>query len=169
VIEKPDNIVRHNPDMVSRIVGRLPAGTVLEILAGPEYANGMWWWLAYSHNEGVRGWTPEGQNGKLFLAPYYGVTWCANSLRTRLVNGDRAYVLRNGTGANNLRRDHSTDAVVFGRINPGQSMTIVDGPECDAVNGIVWWKVSPDTKPWLSGWTAESEDDNYYLAPLKLY
>jgi hypothetical protein len=169
VIDEPDNIVRRNPDMDSRIVGRFPAGTTLEILDGPEYANGMWWWLAYSHNEGVRGWTPEGQNGESFLAPYYGVAWCANSARTRLVNGDRAYVLNNGTGANNLRKDYRTNAGVFGQIQPGESMTIVDGPHCDALNSIVWWEVVPDAKPWLRGWTAESENFNYYLAPFSLY
>lgn len=172
VMEAPDNVVRRTPglnDRTNRVIGGFPPGTVLEIEAGPEYVDGVWWWLAYSHNEQVRGWTAEGQNGELFLAPHYGITRCGNSARTRLADRGRAYVLSNGTGANYLRGYSDIDAAIIGRIPPSATMTIVDGPVCDENTGIVWWEVIPDANPRLRGWTAESDAFDYYLAPLTLY
>jgi hypothetical protein len=176
VITSPDNIVRRKAGLGERIIGRFPAGNVLEIQDGPRYANGMVWWKAYSRSQNVSGWTPEGQNGTAFLAHVIGVTQCANSARSILAGHDRAYVLTNTEDANQLRNLPSTrekflgkPVEVIGQIQPGETMTVIGGPYCDADSSIIWWKVSPDANPRLRGWTAESEDYNYYLAPLNLY
>lgn len=167
VIAPPDNVVRETASMDGRIIGRFPAGTILEIQDGPRYADNMVWWKAYSRSQNVSGWTPEGQNGTDYLAHVIGVHRCANSIRSILVDQERAYVLTNTSLANRLRGYPSTRVNTIGQMQPGETMTIVDGPYCN--QGIVWWEVIPDSNPRLRGWTAESEGYDYYLAPLKLY
>ncbi|MCO5190894.1 MAG: hypothetical protein M9918_22250 [Anaerolineae bacterium] len=168
VIEPPDNIVRRNPGLNSAVIGRFPAGAVLDIVGGPRTADGMIWWLAYSRSENVRGWTPEGQNGVDFLAKYIGVVTCSDTPRSVLINTDRAYVRTNTDQSNMLRDKPDTrNGRIIGRMSPGATMTLISGPYC--IDGIIWWEVSPDAMPRLRGYTAESANFDTYLAPLTLY
>ncbi|MCO5194744.1 MAG: SH3 domain-containing protein [Anaerolineae bacterium] len=169
VIEPPDNIVRRNPGLNSAVIGRFPAGAVLDIVGGPRTADGIIWWKVYSRSQNLSGWTAEGLNGTDYLAHIIGVPRCANSLRSILDGQDRAYVMTTTPDANLLRGYPDTSARIIGRMQPGETMTIVDGPFCDVNENIVWWEVVPDSNPRLHGWTAESEDFEYYLAPLTLY
>jgi hypothetical protein len=65
--------------------------------------------------------------------------------------------------ANRVRSDASLDATVLGFIQPGEDALILDGPRC--ANAWVWWKVRANASG-LEGWTAEGDEENYWLVPL---
>ena len=64
---------------------------------------------------------------------------------------------------NRVRTNPNTNATILGYIDPGEKMEILEGPSCD--QGWVWWKVRA-FKDDLEGWTAEGDQDNYWLIPL---
>ncbi len=81
---------------------------------------------------------------------------------SRLRVGDKAKVSEDPPLANRVRRQPSLSGEVIGYIEPGEEMTILEGPGCSA--GWVWWRVrSLETD--LEGWTAEGDDDSYWLVP----
>ena len=56
------------PELVSTIIGQIPAGAVFSVLSGVSCANGMTWrQISYY---GTVGWTAEGQYGQYWLEPY---------------------------------------------------------------------------------------------------
>jgi hypothetical protein len=52
----------------------------------------------------------------------------------------------------------------IGSIAPGETMWIIDGPEC--ANGWVWWKIKAEDKD-LEGWTPEGDNFEYWLTPIQ--
>ncbi len=80
---------------------------------------------------------------------------------SRLAEGMRAEVEQGGV-ANRIRSEPSTDGEVITQMLPGSSFLIIGGPECDDDLQLRWWEVDFDGE---TGWTAEGEDDEYYLCP----
>lgn len=73
---------------------------------------------------------------------------------------------RIGTGgiSNRLRSAPSTSAQQIGVIQPGETVSILDGPSCEAGAQIIWWRVSTRG---ITGWTAEGQlPGDYFLAPI---
>ena len=52
---------------------------------------------------------------------------------------------------------------LLGVIAPGETMWIIDGPEC--ANDWVWWKVSAEDQD-LEGWTPEGDHFEYWVEPI---
>jgi len=52
---------------------------------------------------------------------------------------------------------------LLGVIAPGETMWIIDGPEC--ANDWVWWKVSAEGQD-LEGWTPEGDHFEYWVEPI---
>lgn len=89
---------------------------------------------------------------------------CINGLPTRLLVGAFAYVNPEPPLPNNLRSDAGKNHSLIGEIQPGQALKILDGPQC--ADGWVWWKVLTIESE-LVGWTAEGDQQNYWLIPCK--
>ena len=51
---------------------------------------------------------------------------------------------------------------IIGRINPGESVLIMDGPSCSS--GYIWWKVQSE-QTGLVGWSVEGGGGEYWLLP----
>jgi hypothetical protein len=62
------NRVRELPGRQARILGQIQPGTVVTILEGPNCANNWVWWRVQS-NEGLAGWTAEGDANTYWLLP----------------------------------------------------------------------------------------------------
>ena len=93
-------------------------------------------------------------------------TWeaCENaSLPSRLHIGATAQVALDPPLPNRVRQDPNTSAAINGYVDPGESVTIIDGPACD--QDWVWWKVEAQSGS-LIGWTAEGDQENYWLVPV---
>ncbi len=68
-------------------------------------------------------------------------------------------------GDPNVLRDlpgrNANGSRVIGQINGGTPVQILTGPQC--VDGIMWWNVRAGSQ---IGWTAEGENNIYWLEPL---
>jgi hypothetical protein len=82
---------------------------------------------------------------------------------SRLHIGDKAEVSADPPVANNVRSEPSLSATLLGQIQPGEDVTIIDGPGCSG--NWVWWKVRSLITN-LEGWTAEGDNTTYWLIPL---
>ncbi|HEX2993532.1 MAG TPA: hypothetical protein VHP14_01840 [Anaerolineales bacterium] len=87
---------------------------------------------------------------------------CGNVLPSRLQVNSYAYVNPDPPLPNNLRSEAGPDNELLGDIQPGQAMKVMAGPKC--VDGNLWWQVSP-LETDLTGWTAEGDDQTYWLIP----
>ncbi len=98
--------------------------------------------------------------------PTNTINWeaCENAtLPSRLQIGSTAQVALDPPLPNRVRQDPNTTAVINGYIDPGETVTIIDGPACD--QDWVWWKVK-DQSGNLIGWTAEGDQTSYWLVPV---
>jgi hypothetical protein len=86
---------------------------------------------------------------------------CPDSPTSRLQVGDNAYVNREPPLPNRVREEPNREAESVGWVGPGASMEIVEGPTCS--EGWVWWRIETAN---LSGWTAEGDEQAYWLVPL---
>ena len=80
---------------------------------------------------------------------------CPGTYWSNLRVGDYAVVSQDPPVPNRVRRDPHNQADVLGQIPPGESLFIMDGPEC--ANGWVWWYVMAENQA-LEGWTAEGDE-----------
>ncbi|MEP7292568.1 MAG: SH3 domain-containing protein, partial [Chloroflexota bacterium] len=84
-------------------------------------------------------------------------------LPPRLNAGGLARIGVNGT-ANRLRELPNVNARQIGLIQPGSTITVLDGPSCEETSHIIWWRVDDNG---TVGWTAEGVlPGDYFLAPL---
>lgn len=96
--------------------------------------------------------------------PAAGTPWpaCAGSRDSRLQVGAIAAVSKDPPQANNVRKAAGSNQLKVGQIQPGERVTVLDGPRC--VDGWVWWKIRSQDSG-LTGWTAEGDRENYWLVP----
>lgn len=87
---------------------------------------------------------------------------CVNALPERLHVNGFAYLDPDPPIPNNLRREAGKDNDLIGEIQPGETMKILEGPQC--ADGWVWWKVRTFGSE-LTGWTAEGNLEEYWLVP----
>jgi len=88
---------------------------------------------------------------------------CPNARPSQLSVGMQAYISDDPPVPNRVRALPSTDATIWGWIYSGETVEVLDGPACS--NSWVWWKVR-SLKTGLTGWTAEGDQDAYWLLPL---
>jgi serine/threonine-protein kinase len=92
-------------------------------------------------------------------------TWypCAGSYPSRLKVGLRAYVSYDPPLPNRVRSQPNTTSNILGMLEVGEQMEILEGPVCS--QGWIWWRISSMQKS-LTGWTAEGDQNDYWLVPL---
>ncbi len=81
---------------------------------------------------------------------------------TALAVGDMAIVNSTPPTPNRVRTQPSTTASVLGRLQPGETMEVLDGPVC--AGGWLWWYVQ-GLEQELQGWTPEGNDSERWLLP----
>ncbi len=89
---------------------------------------------------------------------------CDNAgLPSRLQIGSTAQVALDPPLPNRVRQDPNTSATINGYVDPGETVTIIEGPACD--QDWIWWKVEANGGS-LIGWTAEGDQESYWLVPV---
>lgn len=96
------------------------------------------------------------------LTPTFDWTTCHADYVTRIKIGDIVYVSYTPPYANNVRSKPYKDSTLLGKIQPGEEVTIINGPSCS--NGWIWWKIQTKNNQ-LSGWTSEGDAEDYWLVP----
>jgi serine/threonine protein kinase len=163
--------IRNSPDThpSNNIVARLNQAEVVQIIGGPECNYGWVLWKIrrqLSKDVELEGWTPEGDGTNYWLEAITQNEVCMGGLPTRLHIGDQAYVNLYPATPNRVRdKPDSTYGSIIGRIQPGEQVIILDGPECN--DGWVWWKIR-SLQTGTEGWTAEGENPSYWLVPYKV-
>jgi Bacterial SH3 domain len=76
----------------------------------------------------------------------------------RLTVGGQGIVLEGRP--NNIRTEPSVNAEIIGIIPAGGVFDVLGNQICR--DGIIWWQVSYNS---LSGWTAENQNGDYFVAP----
>lgn len=157
------NAIRSTPDTSpsNNILGHAEPGEVVFILDGPECNFGWLLWEVKTL-QGLTGWTPETNGTDFWITPFENFSACNGSKTTALAVGKRAVVNYDPPTANTVRNDPSTSADAIGRIHPGEVVQILDGPVC--ADGYLWWQVR-STAQNLTGWTAEGNNREHWLAP----
>ncbi len=87
---------------------------------------------------------------------------CLGALPSRLVVDERAYVIPDPPIPNRVRSGPGRDYPVIGQAQPGATLNVLEGPFC--ADGWAWWKIQVEGSG-LSGWTAEGDGQEYWLAP----
>lgn len=87
---------------------------------------------------------------------------CPNSYVSRLHVGDKAHVSYEPPLPNRVRSQPNTNSAVLGRIQPGETVNILQGPKCG--QGWVWWKIQ-SISTGMKGWTSEGDNNDYWLIP----
>jgi hypothetical protein len=141
----------------SAVIGQAPGGSVLSILAGPQCANGYYWWQ-FNYN-GIIGWMEEGQGTTYLLEPVSSTT-CI--LPPRLQAGRTGRVLPGTPNALRSQPGTGSNSTVIGEIPGGELFRVVQGPQC--VDGYYWWQVIYNA---FNGWTAEGQGTTYWTEVVK--
>lgn len=95
--------------------------------------------------------------------PTQAVTRCPGAPEIALRVGDWAMVSTDPPVPNKIRSQPGIEGEILGKILPGESVRIEDGPTC--ADGYTWWFVSRENGQ--QGWTAEGDSTAYWLIPLR--
>ena len=77
VADGPPIIERIEPSDSGAVIGEIPGGAVLDVVAGPLCADGQVWWQVSF--DGQVGWTVEGRDGVYWLEPARGLALPSNA------------------------------------------------------------------------------------------
>lgn len=147
--------IRSDSSTTGAELGRVEAGAVLSIQAGPICADGYHWYAVY--NDELAGWSAEG-GGEYWLL--YHVA-CSDSPPTRLTTGMTATV--SGDRIVNIRSAAGTaDTQVLWAVAAGEEFSITSLPQCGAA-GLRWYPIRFDQ---VTGWIAEGQSEEYWIEPV---
>jgi serine/threonine-protein kinase len=156
------NAIRSEPNTrpTDNVIGHAEENEAMIVVGGPECNFGWLLWEVITEN-GVQGWTPESDGNELWFEPHSTYRACPSGIESALSAGERAYVSPYPDTANIVRSAPGSSAQEVGRINPGQTVEILDGPECSS--GLTWWLVALPNG--TEGWTAEGRGNERWLLP----
>lgn len=82
---------------------------------------------------------------------------------SQLQPGMKASVALDPPLPNRIRANPDTNSAILGYVDPGGMVEILEGPSCGG--GWTWWRVQ-EIDGSLTGWTAEGDEDSYWLIPV---
>jgi hypothetical protein len=154
----PSNRLRVGATLNSAVITNIDAGEVVYVEQGPVCADGYYWYFV--RNSRLAGWTAEGGNGQYWLSVAVNNTYCFNSPPARLAPNSLAIVLPGVP--NNIRSNVGAEGTqILGVMPAGSTFTITGTAQCDS-QGLRWY---PLTYNGVSGWTAEGQGSEYWIAP----
>ena len=89
---------------------------------------------------------------------------CSAGFNTRLKVGARAIVESESAMPNRIREEAGLEGKVLGFIQQYETVMVLAGPVCR--DNWVWWKVRSE-QSYIVGWTAEGDEETYWLQPLE--
>lgn len=89
---------------------------------------------------------------------------CTAGFETRLKVGARAIVESESALPNRIRAEAGLDGKVLGFVQQYEEVQILAGPICR--DNWIWWKVRSE-QSYIVGWTAEGDEETYWLQPLE--
>lgn len=149
--------MRQEPRTGSDLILQLGTGVRVEVLAGPEVADGFTWWQVDDGQQNV-GWVAERDATTEWLSPQLGQAQPAD--RAPRV-GDRAQVT---TGQLSIRAVPGTDAALLTSANEGDQFTVTAGPQ--SAGGFTWYQIRSDDGS-IQGWAADGDGTTRWLSPLE--
>ncbi len=168
------NRIRADASLSGNYLGQIDPGDGLKIIDGPICADGYWWWLVESLQDGVRGWTVEGESSERWITPcpneHIACSQTAISIpspektkqdkhqdkqKNNCQSDKFAIGMLAQVGQDSLLvlRSEPYTGGVKGRAGPISIVKIIDGPSC--AGGAVWWKLSVFDLG-LIGWATEN-------------
>jgi hypothetical protein len=84
---------------------------------------------------------------------------CPGAPAIALSDGQSVMVSVNPPVPSRLREQPGVQAKLVGLLDPGEYVTVTEGPRC--ANGYTWWKVQSGEG--LTGWTVEGDNTGYWL------
>ena len=156
--------LRSEPDTHSanNIIQKYLPGSVIEILDGPYCSYGILLWMVSTTQDEV-GYMAEGNTSEFWMVPIQRYAACPGQLPTRLEPGGQGFVEEMPKMRNIMRVDPLSSSSEVYRIEPGRSFDVLDGPVCR--DGQIWYQIQAHSNGRI-GWTRESGDGRYFLAPL---
>lgn len=163
------NGIRSTPDTTpsDNQIGVAESGQVLRVISSPECDRGgylLWYVIPTYNTDWSSGWTPEIAEpvGEYWLEPLPYWQPCNNTLASHLQPGDEAFVSVINDTSNKVRATPALNGEDIGRIKPGETLSIIDGPVCE--DDFIWWNVRSEKG--LTGWTVEGQADDFWLIPI---
>ena len=161
-------------------VERLPAGSIMTVLDGPECRNGYTWWNVEIES-GATGWIAEGRveegyflaptttlspllpvNSGLVLTAFHPPT-CDDEFESQLMPGFSAQVSPGDSSTLWSDWQASSNRRRLATLTAGSTISVLRGPECR--NDYTWWEV--ETADGARGWMAEGRvGEEAYLLPV---
>jgi eukaryotic-like serine/threonine-protein kinase len=157
------NILRSSADThpSDNKIGYISPGELLYITDGPVCNYG--WLLWYVHtSSGQEGWTPETNGTDYWFEPLPTRKVCPDSPASLLHTGDRAQVTLYPQHKSRLRETPGLSGAITALLNPGDTVEVIDGPQCK--DKYVWWRIQTSSS--TIGWTAEGDSVDYFLIPV---
>jgi len=152
--------MRTNPASSAALVLQLGTGQRVTVVEGPTAADNFTWWRV-DDGQGNVGWVADGNNETVWLSPQLGEPQPVN----RAPNvGDRVTVTMPDNGQLSIRSAPGTDAALITRVNAGEQLTIVNGPQQGG--GFTWYRVRSDNGS-VEGWAAAGDGESRWLSPLE--
>ncbi len=152
--------VRTSPSSSGSLVLQLGTGQLVTIVEGPTEAENFTWWRV-DDGQGNVGWVADGDNETVWLSPQVGQAQPVN--RAPRV-GDRVSVTMPNSGQLSVRAVPGPDAALLNRVNSGEQLTILDGPQ--QAGGFTWYRVRSDSGS-VEGWAADGDGEDRWLSPLE--
>lgn len=173
----PANTVRDAPGKAGARLGEFAVkGDGMRVIDGPVCADGWVYWKVVSYETRtstgapLTGWTAEGDESRYWLVPLThpfaylpgSREVCPGAYASRLQVGDTVVVTYEPAYRNIVRASAYRDAKEEFRIEPGEPVTVIGGPEC--ADGWVWWQIRDAAGK--TGWTSEGDADIHWLLPI---
>ncbi len=149
--------MRQEPRAGSELILQLGTGIRVQILAGPESADGFTWWQV-DDAQGNIGWVAERDAETEWLSPQMGQ---AQPVDRAPRVGDRVQVT---TAQLTIRSVPGTGAASVSTAVSGQQFTVQAGPQ--SANGYTWFQIRSDDGS-VEGWAADGDGSTRWLSPIE--
>ena len=156
--------VRDKASAKGKQLGKINAGTVVTLVAGPEEAENYAWWQV-DNGAGLVGWVAAGPSNDPWLVPDAGAAPAAGGgkLTNRAVKlGDRVQVTTDQGKVLTVREAAGADATALAHALSGTQFVVRAGPVRQG--GLLWWQLEGAN---VNGWAAEGSGTDRWLTPVE--
>lgn len=156
--------MRDRASSKGKLIGRVPQGAVVTLVAGPSQADNFTWWQI-DNGTGQVGWVAAGPPEDPWLAPDQksGPAVGGGKLVNRAIKlGDRVQVTTRGNQVLSIRETPGKNAALAARVLTGTQFIVRGGPTKQ--DDLVWWQLEGDK---VSGWAAEGDGTDRWLTPVE--